>query len=131
MQYRGDMSPNEVVHGPTSEYVVAEVKRRRRELRWSLEDLSDRLREVGRPLRATGVHRLENGRRRIDVDDLIGLAEAFDVTPIHLLPPQRGAVAALADATVSDLVTELMAYPDFARRLANVLTQLLDDRTAA
>jgi transcriptional regulator with XRE-family HTH domain len=68
-------------------YVVANVKRLRSNRGWSLAELSNRLREVGRPIRATGLHRLEAEKRRVDVDDLVTLALALDVSPITLLMP--------------------------------------------
>lgn len=81
------MATNEVPRGPISGYVVENVKRLRGTRRWSLADLSDRMREVGRPMLTSGLHRLESSRRRIDVDDLVALAAAFDVSPIALLLP--------------------------------------------
>lgn len=79
------------------------VKRLRSSADWSLAQLSDRLAKVGRPIRATGLHRLENGKRRIDVDDLVALALAFNVSPITLLMPftARGQVQ-LTETTEAD-----------------------------
>lgn len=87
VRFVSTMATNEVTPGPTGRYAVEAVKRLRAERRWSLADLSERLTEVGRPILATGLHRLENGKRRVDVDDLMGLAAAFEVTPITLLLP--------------------------------------------
>jgi hypothetical protein len=49
--------------------------------------MSEEMAKAGRPILATGLHRLENGKRRIDADDLVGLAAALDVSPITLLMP--------------------------------------------
>lgn len=81
------MATNEVAHGPVSRRVVENVKRLRAERGWSLARLSEALTAAGRPILATGLNRLEAGRRRIDVDDLIGLALALDVSPSTLLLP--------------------------------------------
>lgn len=81
------MAANEVIPGPVTRTVILNVKRLRAEQKLSQEQLSRRLAEVGRPILPTGIHRLEHGKRRIDVDDLMGLAAAFEVTPITLLLP--------------------------------------------
>lgn len=67
--------------------VVENVKRMRSEKNWSLAQLSAELEKVGRPILSTGLHRLETGKRRVDVDDLAGLAAVFDVSPITLMLP--------------------------------------------
>jgi transcriptional regulator with XRE-family HTH domain len=67
--------------------VAENVKRLREGLGWSLARLSQQLGDIGRPILSTGLHRLEQGRRRIDADDLVALAAALDVSPITLLMP--------------------------------------------
>src|SRR5690606_19823410 len=47
--------------------------------------LADRLAEHGRPMQVSGVSKIEAGERRVDVDDLVALARALEVTPAHLL----------------------------------------------
>lgn len=54
------------------------------------KDLSARLREVGRPMLPTVISKIERGERRIDVDDLIALALALNVSPLALLLPTTG-----------------------------------------
>ncbi len=80
-------APNEVVPGPTSRQFVANVVALRNERGWTREALSTRLGAVGRPIRATGLARLEAGRRRVDVDDLLAFSLVFGVTPLRLLLP--------------------------------------------
>lgn len=80
-------APNEVVPGPTARQVVENVIRLRNFRGMTKEALSDRLTEVGRPIRATGLARLEAGKRRVDVDDLVALALALEVSPVALLLP--------------------------------------------
>lgn len=41
--------------------------------------------ELGRPILRTGIAKIENGTRRVDVDDLMALAIALAVTPNRLL----------------------------------------------
>jgi transcriptional regulator with XRE-family HTH domain len=50
-------------------------------------DVSDRMRTIGRPLLPTGVLKVEQGIRRVDVDDLVALASVFGVPPDELLGP--------------------------------------------
>jgi hypothetical protein len=61
----------------------------------STSALSERLRRLGRPIWPTGITKIEAGRvedgegvRRVDVDDLIALALALDVSPNRLLLPE-------------------------------------------
>jgi transcriptional regulator with XRE-family HTH domain len=84
-------APNEVIPGPVARQVIENVKGLREEHGWNREQLSERLREVGRPIRATGLARLEAGKRRVDADDLVAIAMAFGVSPVRLLlPAERG-----------------------------------------
>jgi hypothetical protein len=49
--------------------------------------LSRRMEELGRPIPPLGLRRLEEGQRRVDVDDLVALAMALEVAPVALLLP--------------------------------------------
>lgn len=49
------------------------------------EDLSDRLSKLGHPIASTGITKIENGSRKVTVDDLMALAIALEVTPNYLL----------------------------------------------
>ncbi|MBS9532604.1 helix-turn-helix transcriptional regulator [Mycobacterium sp. M1] len=55
--------------------------------RMTMGDLSERLTALGRPMSVPTLSAVENGKRRIDVDDLVHLALALDVSPIALLMP--------------------------------------------
>src|SRR5688572_416451 len=81
------MATNEVQHGPVSRVVVSNVRRLREAKGWSYPKLSEEMARVGRPILATGLHRLENGKRRVDADDLVALAMALEVSPVTLLMP--------------------------------------------
>lgn len=69
------------------------VARRLREVRrvrgWSAQDLADRCEALGVPsLDRSTVANIENGRRqRVGVDELLVLALALGVAPVHLLVP--------------------------------------------
>jgi transcriptional regulator with XRE-family HTH domain len=74
-----------------------QVRRVRSERGWTQADLSRQLRAVGRPIPVASVGRLESGDRRVDVDDLLALAAALDVSPLALLLPFTDAPTAEVD----------------------------------
>jgi len=77
--------------GPTGDTARANVTRVRSESGVSFAALSGRMGELGRPMGTLALRRLESGERRVDVDDLLALAVALDVTPLSLLlPPVMG-----------------------------------------
>lgn len=86
------MSPDDsaprVPLGPVGGYVIANLTRLREERRLSYRELSDRLRELGRPIPTLGLSRIEKGTRRVDSDDLVALALALGVNPSALLLPR-------------------------------------------
>jgi Helix-turn-helix domain len=63
--------------------MVAPECRRRKQL--SLHQLSDRLAAVGRPILPSGLSKIEQGTRRVVVDDLVALADALGTVPGALL----------------------------------------------
>lgn len=69
--------------GSTGRRVAANLKALRG--RVPVRELSDRLTTMGRPILPSGITAIEQGTRRVDVDDLIALALALDVTPNRLL----------------------------------------------
>lgn len=73
--------------GPTGETAADNVKRIREKLRMTYAELSRILEGMGRPIPPLGLRRIEEGDRRIDVDDLVALAVALGVSPITLLMP--------------------------------------------
>ena len=81
------MGTNAVKRGPTATTVAANVKRLREQLNLGLRALAQRLADVGRPLTHAALDKIERGTRRVDVDDLMALAAALDVSPATLLMP--------------------------------------------
>jgi len=43
--------------------------------------------ELGQPIGITGLSKIENGRRGVDLDELVALARALDVPPLMLVFP--------------------------------------------
>lgn len=86
------MGTHPVKRGATAEAVSANVRRLRVDLNLGLRGLSNRLKEVGRPLTHSAVDQIEKGTRRVDVDDLVALAVALEVSPPALLMPNVDSV---------------------------------------
>lgn len=77
--------------GSVGQRVAKEVARLRG--RTTVRELSARLAKLGRPILPSGITKIEQGKRRVDVDDLVALAVALQVTPTRLLlgpPPTDG-----------------------------------------
>jgi hypothetical protein len=89
--------------------VAANIKQLRRG-RMSLRALETRLFELGRRILSIGLSRLENGGRRVDVDDLVALAVALDVTPNALLLPRDVPPDAEVELTPSLRVSAMAAW---------------------
>lgn len=59
----------------------------REERRHTVRSLSARLAELGRPILPSGISKIEDRSRRVDVGDLVALAVAMGVNPNRLLLP--------------------------------------------
>ncbi|MFF8829122.1 hypothetical protein [Streptomyces sp. NPDC015131] len=76
--------------GPV-ETIGERTKRLRRRKDWTAAELGSRMSELGVPWDRSIVANLENGRRKsVSVAELLGLALALDVAPIHLMVPPEG-----------------------------------------
>jgi transcriptional regulator with XRE-family HTH domain len=73
--------------GPTGETVRANIIRLRAYQRLGYTELSERLKDIDKPITPMGLRRIENGGRRVDTDDLFALAVALGVSPTTLLVP--------------------------------------------
>ena len=51
--------------------------------------MTSELGALGRPMLPTGITKVVQGARRVDVDDLMSLAIALDVSPLTLLLPRE------------------------------------------
>lgn len=75
--------------GPVGRCVIENLKQLRDKRRLSYQELSDRLKDLGRPIPPLGLSRIEKGARRVDADDLVALAVALEVNPAALLLPRN------------------------------------------
>lgn len=75
--------------GATGEQVRTNVRRLRERRGVSQAQLARQTADTSRPLASTAINEIENGARRVDVDDLLTLAVALGVNPNALLMPDR------------------------------------------
>ena len=73
--------------GHTNEHVAANLRRIRQSNGVDLRELSARIKETGRVISPSALSKIENGDRRVDVDDLTVFAYALETTPAALLAP--------------------------------------------
>lgn len=69
----------------TGQAVADAVRSHRQRLGLSYASLEQRLDEIGYRIPLLGLRRIEAGARRVDVDDLMALSVALEVSPIELL----------------------------------------------
>ena len=114
------MGTRRVELGEVGHTVKAQVRRLREQRELSLQALSDRLETVGRPILASGLSKIEAGTRRVDVDDLVALAEALGTTPDDLLtaseaaPRSQGGVASVLLRAAAELTAAAVVITDSA-----------------
>lgn len=73
--------------GPTGITLTHTVRALREARNLSYAELSRRLADRRREIPPLGLRRIESGERRVDVDDLLALAVALEVSPVTLLMP--------------------------------------------
>lgn len=94
--------------GPINEMARANLKRIREERGVSQRELSERLSKLGHPILASGIGRIEQGARRLDVDDLVALSIALSVSPLQLLlPPERRSDSRISLTDAVDVTTQV------------------------
>lgn len=80
--------------------MAANIKRLRGSVQY--KELSEQLAAIGRPMTPVAIRDAENGKRRVDVDDLMAFAIVFGVSPLTLLLPASAAV---------NITTKITGYP--------------------
>ncbi|MEV0683403.1 Z1 domain-containing protein [Nocardia sp. NPDC050378] len=75
--------------GPTGIRLSKRVQDLRQARGLTLGTLARRLGDLGRPIDLSALAKVEKGQRRVDVDDLVALALALDVSPNWLLLPDN------------------------------------------
>ncbi|GGZ80300.1 helix-turn-helix domain-containing protein [Streptomyces echinoruber] len=80
------MAARAIQIGEAGERVAAAVAALRQSRGWDQRHLAERVTEAGRPMSTSVLGKIEAGARRVDVDDLVALAAALEVSPARLLP---------------------------------------------
>ena len=86
--HAGGMAEKRNPLGPTGETLRVNITTLRERRNLTYAELSRRLKGAGRAIPELGLRRIEGGHRRVDVDDLVAIAAALEVSPITLLMPQ-------------------------------------------
>lgn len=81
------MAGQKIELGLTGRNVADNIKRIRVARAINYADLSRRLAELGRSISPLAVRKIEDGSRRVDVDDLMAFAVALEAPPNSLLFP--------------------------------------------
>jgi transcriptional regulator with XRE-family HTH domain len=71
---------------------------------WSTSAVSDRMNKAGFEMNPSAVWRIENGKRRINLDEAIGFAEVFGISLLNLAGPPRLAAKDRALELIDDIV---------------------------
>lgn len=85
------------------ENVAVRIKVEREARGWSTNTVSDRLNEAGYEINPSAVWRIENRKRRVNLDEAIGFAELFGVSLENLVGPPRLAAHARAMELIEDI----------------------------
>ena len=75
----------------TNAHVAANLRSARQAIGMDLRTLSERVKETGRAMSPSALSKIENGDRRVDVDDLNVFAYILQTTQATLLDPPEGA----------------------------------------
>lgn len=92
--------------GHTNELVAANLRKVRQSSGVDLRELSARIKATGRVISPSALSKIENGERRVDVDDLTVFAYALETTPAALLTPASEATQAPAGVPESQFTSE-------------------------
>ena len=76
----------------------------------TLSQLEARLAELGHPLQLSVLSKIEKGQRRIDVDDIVALGLALDVSPNMILLPDGARASSTVQLTSTRAMTEEEAW---------------------
>ncbi|CAM5574045.1 helix-turn-helix domain-containing protein [Streptomyces narbonensis] len=132
------------------ENAAKRIKFERERRGWSTTTLSDRLNEAGYEMNPSGVWRIENGKRRINLDEAIGFADVFGVSLSNLVGPPglaaAGRAVELIDTVVAanaaaqraqhayrrannELIAYLDAHPDISREADVMVSNAIAENT--
>ncbi|MDG9673024.1 helix-turn-helix transcriptional regulator [Micromonospora sp. DH14] len=113
----------------TEARVARNLQQLRKDRKLTVRALSARLGKLGRPILPSGITKIEDNSRRVDVGDLVALALALGVTPDRLLLPVDAAVDQDVPLTpaVAARQFQLWAWARAESPLMAGLVALIDD----
>lgn len=85
--------------GKVSESFGRQTGQTRRRLGWTSTDLATALAAHGFDADRTIVSKIENGRRRVSLDEAMAIALVLNVSPLHLLVPRDDREVEIGGAT--------------------------------
>ncbi|MCZ4117906.1 helix-turn-helix domain-containing protein [Streptomyces sp. H39-S7] len=91
---------------------------------WSTTTLSELLNEAGYEMNPSAVWRIENGKRRINLDEAIGFADAFGVSLANFVGPPALAAAGQAMEIIDTVVAANLAAQRAQRAYVRATDQL-------
>lgn len=100
----------------TVDWVPDNIRQLRQEQSLELTDLAQRLGDLGHNISVSSLSRLETGKRRVDVMDLMALALALEVTPSRILLP-GGDPASIVSITTGSAPVSIQYVHDWAAGL--------------
>lgn len=101
-------------HQETSKRVGQAILKRRKELGLTAQQLAERCRELRAPIHRSTITKIENGRPRFDLGELIVLAAALNTSPAVLMYP--GPYDEMVDLLPGKRVAEFDAVEWFSAR---------------
>ncbi|GAB2583673.1 hypothetical protein GCM10027168_15580 [Streptomyces capparidis] len=88
----------------SEENAAVRIKLEREARGWSTNALSDRLNEAGYEMNPSAVWRIENRKRRINLDEAIGFAQIFSIPLRNLVGPPQLAAQRRATELIDEVV---------------------------
>lgn len=93
------MAGQKIDVGASGSTVAENLKRLREQQKMTYAEVSRKLEAVQRSISPLAVRRMEEGARRVDVDDLVSLSVVLNVAPVTLLMPNTASKDELVSAT--------------------------------
>lgn len=101
--------------------VISRIAERREALGLTLDGLASRLTSVGCQIHPTAIWKLENGQRKLNVDELVAFAAVFEVSPADLLAlPGEEDQSRLVEELSAQAFRALNRHTDAKERLKRV-----------
>ncbi|MEU7313594.1 helix-turn-helix transcriptional regulator [Streptomyces sp. NPDC007083] len=99
-----DDDPHEGILLSGEENAAVRIKLEREGRGWSTSAVSERLNEAGYEMNPSAVWRIENRKRRINLDEAIGFAELFGLSLRNFIGPPQLAARGRAMELIDDVV---------------------------